>query len=51
MMLQMQYLSFVVLEFFEGLNGGFSAEEVHQRVTVSVDQKVRWIFQKVIKVF
>lgn len=47
----MQYLALVVLEYFEGFNGGFSEEEVYQGVIVSVGQKVRWIFQRVIKVF
>jgi len=51
MMLQMQYLALVVLEFFEGFNWYFSEEEVYQGVIVSVGQKVRWIFLKVIKVF
>jgi len=50
-MLQMQYLFFVVLEFFEGMNGGFSEEDMYHGVIVSVGQKVRWIFQKVIKAF
>ena len=38
MMLQMRYVFFVILEFFEGLNGGFSEDEVHQGVFVSVGQ-------------
>jgi hypothetical protein len=51
MMLQMQFISFVGPEFFEGLNGGFLEREVYQGVIVSVVQKVRWIFRKVVKVF